>query len=718
MKLVLIQNNKTIFMSPIPNCINGNKFFYKIYFVSITIIFLINIPTFSFSQIAGVITPTGGFHIDGGLRAGTPSPTVGDWFQPVGGAVTPGYVFNIVAANTVTPIDPGTTNIRTDLYNSSSDNIFAEGSKFNFYISALDWTTNTAPNKNDINNGLYHIGRDAQNNQWVFMAGDRLSINGTSYIDFEFLQGTVTKIGTNSGTFTSTIAPGKNGGGGRTENDMVVSMEYTNGGSKPIVYIYQWKLPSGSTTWQWVLLTSTTVPNLASLAFAETNRFGDETNVPYLAFGTNTYPQYAFVEAAVNFTGLLNQIGLSCAGLAVKTLWIKTKAAATSTAALKDFMDPIPVNLNFGASSITQIGPFCVNDNTGYQLTAEPAGGTFTDTYVTQGGVFTPSTAGVGTFTITYNYSGCTATTTIVVNPVQTANAGTNPSAQCYNGSGNVFNLNGTVQNGTSTWTVYSNPNNLGVSFYNANAATTSVTVTAPTNAGGVITFLLTSYSNSNPSCGTATSTVVCTINAQAGAPAVTYAPPPCDASTFTVTVNSPVNGGVYTIKDKNNANISGVKVGNTTLAGGVYTATSGSDFSFNSIPAGSGYRITLTQSGCTSVAAACGSPTISLEKAQTTEDQIITQYINIPDDLTVNAHPNPYTSRIKFVVSSPEVGNGSLELYNMLGQKVRTVYQGRINLGLQVYEVSIPLTQRMSLIYVMKLNGRQVTGKLLNSRE
>jgi hypothetical protein len=106
------------------------------------------------------------------------------------------------------------------------------------------------------------------------------------------------------------------------------------------------------------------------------------------------------------------------------------------------------------------------------------------------------------------------------------------------------------------------------------------------------------------------------------------------------------------------------------------------------------------------------------LEKAQTTEDQIITQYINIPDDLTVNAHPNPYTSRIKFVVSSPEVGNGSLELYNMLGQKVRTVYQGRINLGLQVYEVSIPLTQRMSLIYVMKLNGRQVTGKLLNSRE
>jgi hypothetical protein len=53
------------------------------------------------------------------------------------------------------------------------------------------------------------------------------------------------------------------------------------------------------------------------------------------------------------------------------------------------------------------------------------------------------------------------------------------------------------------------------------------------------------------------------------------------------------------------------VKVGNTTLAGGVYTATSGSDFSFNSIPAGSGYRITLTQSGCTSEAAACGSPTI-----------------------------------------------------------------------------------------------------------
>lgn len=57
------------------------------------------------------------------------------------------------------------------------------------------------------------------------MAGDRLSTNGTSYIDFEFLQGTVAKRMDGTGTFSSTPAAGKTNGGGRTENDMLISME-------------------------------------------------------------------------------------------------------------------------------------------------------------------------------------------------------------------------------------------------------------------------------------------------------------------------------------------------------------------------------------------------------------------------------------------------------------------------------------------------------------
>lgn len=93
-------------------------------------------------------------------------------------------------------------------------------------------------------------------------------------------------------------------------------MEYTNGGSKPNVYIYQWKL--SGTKWSYQQLTSS-APLLAN-AFAETNRTGAETNLPYSAFGTNTYQQYAFVEATVNISYLLSISGQTCTSLNIKTL--------------------------------------------------------------------------------------------------------------------------------------------------------------------------------------------------------------------------------------------------------------------------------------------------------------------------------------------------------------------------------------------------------------
>ncbi|WP_121356846.1 hypothetical protein [Flavisolibacter nicotianae] len=366
------------------------------------------------AQVASVSPPTGGFAIDGGLKANTPttpSPFAanqGDWFPGPGG--TGGSVFT-VSGTTITAVDPSRSGRATDPY-TSNDGIFTTGSKFNDYVSSLAWFTNSAPDKNDINNALYHVSSDASNNQWVFISGDRLSTNGTSYIDFELSQGGITKNA--DGTFTGTpLFPNdaNKSGGGRTLNDMIISMEYTNGGSKPNVYIYQWK-KSGS-TWAWQQITPTTT--LAANAYAETNRGGAETGVPYTAFGSNTYQQFAFVEAAVNITYLLNLSGASCAGLNVSTLWVKTKASASSTAALKDFMDPIPVSFTFGSTQITQIGPFCVSNTTPQALTANISG-TFSGPGVSNN-QFTPSVAGVGTHTINFTSTdgSCTSSTTVTV---------------------------------------------------------------------------------------------------------------------------------------------------------------------------------------------------------------------------------------------------------------------------------------------------------------
>ncbi|TDE41855.1 T9SS type A sorting domain-containing protein [Flavobacterium rhamnosiphilum] len=347
-----------------------------------------------FGQFANVTPPTGGFAIDGGLRANTPIIGQGDWYPGDGG--NGGSVFGINGV----PATSQTSGRASGENFNGNDNVFTEGSKFNNYVSDLKWFTNSAPNKNDINNALYHIARDGNDDQWIFISGDRLSPDGTSYIDFELLQGTVDQ--NSNGTFTGTPAAGKTNGGGRTENDIVISMEYSSGGTKPNVFIYQWKesVIKGKLVWSYIQVPSTS--DLLANAFAETNRTDPELDVPYLAFGLNTYQQFAFVEAGVNISYLLALAGESCSGLNIKTLWVKTKASDSSTAALKDFITPIPVDLDFGSTEITPIAATCADNSTPQLLSAKPPGGTFSGPGVSLNSIdgkyyFTPSIAGAST---------------------------------------------------------------------------------------------------------------------------------------------------------------------------------------------------------------------------------------------------------------------------------------------------------------------------------
>jgi hypothetical protein len=765
----------------------------KNFFVTSTIIlkylfllFILLSFQITFAQVAPVLTPTGGFAIDGGLKANTPTANIGDWFPGPGG--TGGSVFD-GSANVINPL---TTGRKTDPYNSSTDDIFTNGSKFNDYISDLHWTSSSAPDKNDINNALYHVARDASNNQWAFIAGDRLSTNGTSYIDFEFLQGSVAK--NSDGTFTGTPLTTKPNGGGRTQGDMIISMEYTNGGTKPAVYIYQWKL-SGS-TWSYQLASIT---NLDANAFAETNRTGAEVGLLYTAFGSNTYAQYAFVEAAINITYLISQLnsGNVCAGLTINTLWVKTKAAASSTAALKDFMAPIPVNLQFGQSSITPAGPFCVNASA-VTLTATPSGGTFTGDGVSSSGLFTPSSAGVGSHVISYSSSGCTSTTTIVVNAVAsittpsigavcagstsasisyasasatqyrivwnaaahtaglsdiaytslpvspfnitipstlatgtysgtiyvtnaagcesagnaisltvnanpTASAGTAPSAQCYDATnGNTFALAGSGTNGTPSWSVQTNSNNLNVVITNGATLSPTVKVTGGT---GSVTLRLTVTSSATPSCGSQTSDVTVTVTQQPSAPDASMLVPTCTDKTFSVQVNSPVSGTTYTLTQPGNSNppqnINYTGTGNVIFTGLTF---------------GDGFSVIATNnaSGCVSSANTCGSTT-SARKMSTSSTPAV-HAITLEEPLTkVKAAPNPFGDIIKFSLQSAVSGQGSLELYNMLGQKVKTVFQGYVQKGeIKTIDYSVPGGQHTNLIYLFKVGNERKTGILI----
>jgi hypothetical protein len=120
---------------------------------------------------------------------------------------------------------------------------------------------------------------------------------------------------------------------------------------------------------------------------------------------------------------------------------------------------------------------------------------------------------------------------------------------------------------------------------------------------------------------------------------------------------------------------------------------------------------------GCISPSANCNTICSSDPVACTVTGRIAAKSTNTITDaapLQVKAYPNPFNEKINFVVTSPVSGKGSLDVYNSLGQKIRTVYQGNINKGSQNFELRLSQRQVSNLIYVLRVEGQQVSGKIL----
>jgi hypothetical protein len=83
---------------------------------------------------------------------------------------------------------------------------------------------------------------------------------------------------------------------------------------------------------------------------------------------------------------------------------------------------------------------------------------------------------------------------------------------------------------------------------------------------------------------------------------------------------------------------------------------------------------------------------------------------------VAVTASPNPYTDRIRFVITSTVSGQGSLEIYNSMGQKVAIPFQGYINAGRsQTVEYNVPTALRNNIFYRLSVKDKSVSGKVLN---
>jgi hypothetical protein len=277
--------------------------------------------------IAPVTTPAGGFGIGGQVVAGTGGQLSGDWMAGANGAAG-------VLDATGAPLNPATTFHFIDPYNSKSDNIFASG-KWMDDPNTWTWTTSGAQGKGDIDNVLMHVATDTNLHTWLILAADRSSSSGSSYIDFELLQNTL--VANANGTFTSA---GPNGG--RTVNDLLLSLSFINGGANADFLAYRWQTNSSSGGYAYMDATAA-LPTGKVFVAANSNTVA----APFGAFGQTNYQPMAFIEAAVDMTALMGNFD-SCLSIGVKTIAVKTKSSTSSSSSLNDFITPIQYRIVLG----------------------------------------------------------------------------------------------------------------------------------------------------------------------------------------------------------------------------------------------------------------------------------------------------------------------------------------------------------------------------------
>uniref|UniRef100_UPI0012FFCAC0 immunoglobulin domain-containing protein n=1 Tax=Salegentibacter sediminis TaxID=1930251 RepID=UPI0012FFCAC0 len=325
--------------------------------------FLLTTGVFSQVIIEGAVpvkTPIGGFAVDGDARAGVPDPTynlVGDWFFEDfndQNNTDPGGIFRRDLINeTLIPIYDFTYFLQDSIPmgNMKDPTIFTTDAKIDQDPNTYTWGEGSSPPKNEIQNVAAHFtyGDDQMldylgnpgnpDDLWVLFAADRAVTNGDSYIDFEFLQDslTMTGLGTGSGGFISK-APAETGG--RNIGDLLVTVGYGNGGGVATVAILRWE-SDGSGGYHYDLKD---INDYQGLIYATTNK--SITNVPFDAYGKDYYEINQWVEGAVNLTKVFEENEDPC--ISLSTLFVRTRSSGESgTAQLKDFpVGPIQLGLD------------------------------------------------------------------------------------------------------------------------------------------------------------------------------------------------------------------------------------------------------------------------------------------------------------------------------------------------------------------------------------
>ncbi|RKD90661.1 T9SS type A sorting domain-containing protein [Mangrovibacterium diazotrophicum] len=114
-----------------------------------------------------------------------------------------------------------------------------------------------------------------------------------------------------------------------------------------------------------------------------------------------------------------------------------------------------------------------------------------------------------------------------------------------------------------------------------------------------------------------------------------------------------------------------------------------------------------------------CYSPTNVLKKSSQVASEVLLPEYTSAEHSGLNVYPNPFNEKVKFDFTLEKDANVVLEIYNMVGQKIATLVNDRVEAGVRNTIEYLPETD-ISGIYVYKLDidGKIQTGKLVRNKE
>ena len=248
------------------------------------------------------------------------------------------------------------TFIADDLATSGSVDrtTFSGSNKNNDPIGSWNWGTGNVPVKDDLSNVYAYAAKSSNGDLLIYAGLERLSPNGDSHIDIEFNQNEVTLDQLLEDPPTDTCGSDQTAGAGdgapcefvteggdKTENDFIVSLDYTKGGDLGTLevrrftngnYVHVFTLASEGCNEdadlegpdnEDVICGFTNGAPINGGPWPNFNSKGVET--------TADLPTNSFAEFGINITKLLGD------ELCFATFGVHTRSSASFTAELKDF---------------------------------------------------------------------------------------------------------------------------------------------------------------------------------------------------------------------------------------------------------------------------------------------------------------------------------------------------------------------------------------------